>query len=348
MKGKKETSTGERPTPLTRTFAESIEETLARFERSARRMLGRGLVATTLVAAPTQALVGCAADVAPGGSGEPPEDDAVGGGKLDWAQDEGRRDTNMVRFDGDHWNTLYDCSSRAGCMSIDVFLKVRIRPVEGANLDRKRVGVVVVPPLDHPYGYPEEHEETTALGHYFTTHSDGTEEWHVRVYRRSWWSSYIKFDVWYQDGRGNTYFDDNMGEYHVVAYRGDHAVIWRDSSTTNVTIDDGGVHGSIEAILADLDYDKDVRLVWTTDDWATVHESAIGSMGEMNAWYWVEDAWSGSERWRIDLDIPGSFERFQYAIVYRHGANAGGRTYDFWDNGYGSNYVVQREPPPIF
>ncbi len=85
----------------------------------------------------------------------------------------------------------------------------------------------------------------------------------------------------------------------------------------------------------------------TTDGWDTVIQLGMGQAGDVNRWYWAEDyPWSGRERWQLDLDLPQGGEAFEYAVVYRHGVVNGARTYEFWDNNFGANYVVPRVVVP--
>jgi hypothetical protein len=115
------------------------------------------------------------------------------------------------------------------------------------------------------------------------------------------------------------------------------------SNPVSVVVDDSGVQGRITMILADLDYDKDVRLVYTTDNWETTNEMLIGTPGSTNAFYWVADMWNGYEQWAVDIDLPDVTDRFEYAVLYRHGVVNGADEYDFWDNNGGHNYVIDRE-----
>jgi hypothetical protein len=112
-----------------------------------------------------------------------------------------------------------------------------------------------------------------------------------------------------------------------------------------VRVDEHGVSGKVSLQLADLDYDKQLVLVGTTDDWATVIELGLGAPGEKTALAWAEDLWGGYERWQVDLDLPCSaVTRFQYAVAYRHGVVNGATEYEFWDNNWGQNYLVERAP----
>ncbi len=259
-------------------------------------------------------------------------------GQHDWAQYEGQRNTTMVSYTGTAWSVCRFPNTRFGCGAVDLIVKLRVRPVTGANLDWKRVGVI--------YKTPEDQTERTSIGHYVTTWGNGDEEWHVPVTVSSGQRTML-FDAWYQDGAGHTYFDDNHGELHVYNDGPSYQVVrmepWRDT----VVVDHDRVTGSLSLQLADLDYDKQIEIVATTDGWDTVIQLGMGQAGDVNRWYWAEDyPWSGRERWQLDLDLPQGGEAFEYAVVYRHGVVNGARTYEFWDNNFGANYVVPRVVVP--
>ncbi len=305
----------------------------------AKRMLQRGVLSGSVAIVGLQGLAACSEDAT-----EPePEDKAVGPnvptpgmdpGKTDWAQFEGERRTDMVQYRGESFTETSDCNTRAGCMGLDIILKVFVRQQAGANLDAKRVGVV--------YRFPdwEVGQTETALGSYFAAGTDGWEEWHVRIRVRKYATTSLPvpvFNAWYQDGLNHTFYDDNEGEFHVTSPAG-HSPITHYPPYEGVKIDAQGVKGKLGVEVADLDYDKQIEMVYSTDRWQTV--STFG-MGEgANKWRWVEDHWGGRDWFEIDLDIAGTTDRFEYAIVYRHGIVNDARTYEFWANGGGSNYVV--------
>jgi hypothetical protein len=270
------------------------------------------------------AMVGCA-DV--------PDVDSIG--QNDWAQYEGQRNTTMVSYTGASWSVCRFPNTRFGCGATEMWVKIRVRPVTGADLNWKRVGVV--------YHTPDDPTERTAIGNYVTTWGNGDEEWHVPVLVSSSQKT-ILFDAWYQDGAGHTYVDDNNGELHVANDGPSYNVVrvepWRDT----VTVTPEKVTGSISVQVADLDFDKQIEIVCSTDGWNTMTWFGQGQHGDTNRWYWVEDyAWSGRERWQIDLAIPHGGEQLEYAVVYRHGVVNNAKVYEFWDNNSGSNYVVQRQ-----
>ncbi len=253
----------------------------------------------------------------------------------EWAQFEGKRDLHMVSFTGEWWSECSSNNTRFGCGGTSIHLKVRVQPVKHADLGWKRVGIV--------YKSPDDLTERTALGTYFATHADGSEEWQVTVTVPQY-QNVLAFDAWYQDGKGSTWIDDNMGELHVINPGPAYQVVRVEPFNGTVSVGAGGVQGRISLQLADLDADKELELVGSNDGWQTVQSFGMGVAGDKNKLYWAEDFpyAPGRERWHIDLDLPGSADHFEYAVVYRHGIVNGARTYEFWDNNNGANWKVDR------
>src|SRR2546421_12124558 len=100
-----------------------FEAALARLRRGLPLLGGAALSGGVLLTLPAQ--LGC---VEPGsGTVE----------AADWAQYEGIRNTAMVSYTGAWWA---DCTAntRFGCGSMAVHLKVRVKPVAGADINWKR------------------------------------------------------------------------------------------------------------------------------------------------------------------------------------------------------------------
>lgn len=112
----------------------------------------------------------------------------------------------------------------------------------------------------------------------------------------------------------------------------------------SIAVDESGIAGNIELAVSDIDYDKDIRLLYTTDNWATQHELVVGSEGA-NRWVWQYDEFVGLEVWRLDLDLAGDFDHIEFAVVYRHGVQNGADVYEYWDNNYGQNFRVEKTAP---
>lgn len=313
----------------------AIEQAFARLDGRLGMLVKGGalLSAVTFAAAPLTS--GCAvqADDSEEPLGEAQEE-VIGNDQTDWAQQQGQRNTSMVRYYHENWwaYNYTTCNSRFCPQFIDLFVKLAVRPVQGADLNWKRVGLV--------YRAPGTNQLTTVTGTYYTTWNNGEEEWHIKITLPSY-HNIVSFNAWYQDGAGHTYYDDNNGELHVTTVgSGSVAVIQMyGDSFTNVAVDRTGVHGTISARVADVDYNKQVSMVYTTDNWQTVHWMDMGS--GQNQWHWVEDYGNDYERWAVDVNLPGNVQQFQYAIRYRHGVVNGAYAYEFWDNNNGQNYVVQ-------
>jgi hypothetical protein len=260
-----------------------------------------------------------------------PSPDLAAVDQYDWAQYEGQRDTRMVQFTG-QWSSSCQYNSRFGCGSMLISLSVRVKPADHADLDWKRVGIV--------YRTPEDQTERTALGSYVKAYDNGDEEWRVS-FSTPGSTPVIVFDAWYQDGAGKTWIDDNQGEFHVINTGPGYTVVRVEPWLSTVAVGPTGVSGKISIQLADLDYDKQLEIVATKDNWQTTLHFGTGAAGDKNKLYWVQDyAYSGREQWQIDVDVPGGTDAFEYAVVYRHGIVNNARTYEFWDNNFGSNYRV--------
>lgn len=311
------------------------------FSRALRRI--RSGAAVTLQgtaiagALASTAATGCSDATAPDESGQMDGP----GGKGDWAQDEGERNTALVSWTGEAWSECRDSSSRAGCYGYEMFVKVLVKNVSGVDPTAKKVGVVFTSVDQQPSSGPR-----TANGYYFTTHSDGREEWHVpmRVYT---YEDLVKFNVWFQPGNGATYYDDNNGEMHVFANNNAQQVIQAAPWESEIIVENGRVTGRVRVRVADIDHDKLVGMHATVDGWNTVLKFGIGNAGEKNKFYWAEDLWGSYEYWQMDLDITGvDIEQFRYAVYYEHGTVNDARRQQFWDNNWGGDYLVERATPP--
>ena len=316
-------------------FTGTVEDFISRFKEHSTSLLKK----TTLM---TGALTIAAAPLFTACNLEQSESELLGSSTqsieskdwVDWAQREGERNTYMVHYGDASWYNYTECGGRF-CSGVEIFLKVFVRPAAYANLDYKKVGIE----YREMTGAPK-----TAMGNYFDTLEDGREEWHVRVWKRRWENSIFTFNSWYQDGRGNTYYDDNKGELYPLSYQGNYSILRQEyGDDYGPVVDDYGVSGKVSLIVADLDFDKEIQMVCSTDGWETAQWFSINHSAGKNEWYWEADLWGDYERWIIDLDLPGDVDKFEYAIVYKHGTSNEAKQYSFWDNNYGKNYIVEKE-----
>jgi hypothetical protein len=218
--------------------------------------------------------------------------------------------------------------------------KVLVKPQPG-NVDftNKRVGAV--------WHYPGEGEsDTNTVWGTFFGNRDGMEEWHIALPRGIYWYSGILLNAVYQDGQGHTFYDDNASAFHVVAAP-NTALIFSTATDAalqpTVVVDDQGVRGTVDINVPNLAFDKDVELIYTTDGWVTQGKMTLGAAGSDNAVYWVQ-GFGTREQWQAKINLPGDFQQFEYACVYRHAAGvANAQVYEFWDSTKGANHIVKRK-----
>ncbi len=291
-----------------RTFSESIEAALATATAPTARTFAFGSLIATIAG-----LVPSCDPVAP--PVDSIEQGVIAYGQNDWVQLSGRRDTSQVQYYKEFWRDGSACNSRFGCRSMTVFIKLRVKPVVGADLSKKKVGVV--------FREAGRTDPVTAVGNYFTTHGDGYEEWHIPVKSDSFRGTFL-FTGWYENGAGGTFFDDNGGQRYAIQWRdSDWQTLSQDYASTTARFDSTGVKGTLAFVVQDLDYDKVLKLVYSTDGWVTTKELPMGSPGTANQLSWKSDIDQDFERWEVNLDLPGSFSSFQFKLIYRHGTGGG-------------------------
>lgn len=326
------------------------ESLLLHLREVALRQMKKGGALGALVIGAAPSVAACVDGDLPPETADEHGTSQLGTGEKDWAQLQGQRNADMIRPQGSSWHEFVNCGSRGGCMGVDVWVKLLVSPQQGADLNQKRVGVE----------YRTGDSSGQSIARYFTTYTEGAdagmEEWHAKVYLRTWELPVFTYNAWYQDGRGNTYYDDNDGELHAASYRGDQAVIqpynhpWDGGDNPALRVDETGVHGKLSIAVADLDFDKQIEMVYAVDgEWqepALTFGMAGGDASQKNKWHWVADLWTGYERWEIDIDLPGDYDTFEYAILYKHGVKGHARAYDYWMNGGGRNFIVHRALDP--
>ena len=308
------------------TFAETLESSLARLSERQRGLLATGSTLVSVLGFVGPALTGC--DSAPADDAVSRAQEVIANGQTDWAQRMGARNRSMIRYYSDFWRE-FSGSGRYGYTGVTVFIKLRVQPVVGADLSYKKVGVVY-----REVGNPT---PVTATGYYFARMPDGAEEWHVPV-RSTLRQGTFTFNAWYEDGIYGRYYDDNNGELYAISWNGeagDFVTVRPDYAASNAKFGAGGIKGTLAFSIVDLDYDKDIRLEWSTDDWRTTNVFGMGGPGESNKLRWDANIGIDFDRWVIDVDLPGSFTSFRYRLVYKHGVVAGADSVEFVGGGRG-------------
>ncbi len=310
-----------RPSPGARSFADSLERALAKLPA------GQTLAAGGTLAGLLGLLPGCDPAI-PGPANTPAEpaalqQEVIAYGQHDWAQNLGTRDTSKITYYNEFWRDLSNCNTRFGCLSITVFVKVKVRPTAGADIAYKKVGAA--------YREVGQDNPITVNGFYFTTLPDGLEEWHIPI-KSSAHSGTFTFNVWYEDGKSGRFYDDNNGELYALRWQddpSDYTTLSQDYAGSSAVFDATGVKGVLSFTVEDLDYDKELKFLYSTDNWVTTQTFGIGASGDKNSLHWVTNLSRDFERWQIDLDLPGSFTTFRYKLVYRHGVTGGARPVEF-------------------
>ncbi|WP_054943111.1 carbohydrate-binding protein [Paenibacillus ihuae] len=139
----------------------------------------------------------------------------------------------------------------------------------------------------------------------------------------------IQFAIKYQVN-GQTYWDNNNGQNYSVSRFNESSTILGKPQVLRAYDDlyKNTFSGSI--YVKNLDYSKEVKIKYTTDNWNTTREGYASYSMPGNS--------DGSvEIWNFSFNnIDPSVTQIQYAISY----TAIGQTY--WDNNYENNYTVNR------
>ncbi len=217
--------------------------------------------------------------------------------------------------------------SRGGCYSY----QYRDYVVEVSNLSFNKI-VTVHQQLSN--GLWEDFDLTYSL-----TTSTGTEIWKGTFVGSSTNTSVYKFGeqiaVKYQVN-GQTYWDNNNGANYKLTnsvnnssstYLNNEFNILAVSSylSANTT---GNSNFYLSADLRNIAFAKEVKIVYTTNNWATTNTKAFVYNPAENIGRNTD-----YERWSINFDIPNT-KTVTYALSYK----VNGQTY--WDNNFGKNYTL--------
>ncbi|MCX7923959.1 MAG: CBM21 domain-containing protein [Clostridia bacterium] len=141
----------------------------------------------------------------------------------------------------------------------------------------------------------------------------------------------FEFAIKYE-ANSQTYWDNNnWSNYRLsVGYTAEHPGLILNGSSVVLHYADCWqrdnktyFRGSIK--LRNLSYDKSVKVVYTTDNWATTKECCA---------VYERDYWSTLESWIFLIDAPVDTKEIKFAIAY----TASGTTH--WDNNFRANYTL--------
>jgi hypothetical protein len=139
---------------------------------------------------------------------------------------------------------------------------------------------------------------------------------------------------------GVTYWDNNNGANYTIETdagpmlaNGVNVDVFQPTAYTSAS--GSSFYGTVD--VRNLDYNKSVTIIYTTDDWATTNTVAAtyggspfhygyGSFDNPNIY--------NIERWRFNVSLPSGISEIEYCVSY----DVLGTTY--WDNNEGANYVI--------
>jgi len=148
----------------------------------------------------------------------------------------------------------------------------------------------------------------------------------------------VKYDV-----DGATYWDNNNGQDYFLDIEGplfgEGVNVKLTSSASYYSESTDKTHLSVTATVRNIAYHKNIIVRYTTDDWATFQDITASfnygyHMGFGNTI--SAPTRHNLEPWQAVVELDGDVSDIEFAIAY----TADGATY--WDNNYGSNYVISR------
>lgn len=143
---------------------------------------------------------------------------------------------------------------------------------------------------------------------------------------------------------GQEYWDNNNGQnYEIIGVAGRYL-----SEGVNVSVYNSNLYQYnlsqnaslfIDVDVKNLNYNKDVEVVYTTDGWKTSNKSKLSfqsyfAVGPKQML--VSPNSFGVEKWTASINLPTSVQTVDYAIVYRVNGQ------EYWDNNFGKNYRVTK------
>jgi len=139
---------------------------------------------------------------------------------------------------------------------------------------------------------------------------------------------------------GNTYWDNNGGQNYDLPIvsgpmLGEDVNVMFNSGSLYTYNDVTTFSGSVD--VKNVAYDKEITVVYTTDDWETVNtvEASYTSYYHIGYGNLLKAPNSHNvEPWNFSAELDSSVEEVKFAIAY----SVDGNTY--WDNNFGDDYII--------
>jgi hypothetical protein len=145
---------------------------------------------------------------------------------------------------------------------------------------------------------------------------------------------------------GQEYWDNNNGKnYNIFNYTATDGLYMQDglhvsADTYRSKFICGGNKNNLQvfADLRNIAFKKEVTLVYTTDNWATVLRAPFSfantyAFGGDN--FFINPSARNFEKWVVNLSTPRTISSVQYAISYKVNG------VEYWDNNYTRNYTIK-------
>ena len=122
---------------------------------------------------------------------------------------------------------------------------------------------------------------------------------------------------------GNEYWDNNNGNNYHNEVIGSAPITVRRDYSQSTSFDS---QYTVNVVLQNFGYEKDVKVRYTEDNWATHQDVAM---------HYVSTNDDGTELWTVTLNVnDSSLENFEFCAYYYNSSN--NQTY--WANNFGQNY----------
>jgi hypothetical protein len=135
---------------------------------------------------------------------------------------------------------------------------------------------------------------------------------------------------------GQTWWDNNGGNNYTLSAQG--VTLYNDVKILADTAYASSTYMSVSVNLQNLDYNKSVYVIYTTDGWATTNVKPLTYFSYQTYGYGSAPSpnSAGVEHWRTSFSLDYGTSPVEYCFSY----DVSGTTY--WDTNNGANYTVNR------